>query len=716
MDDISDSRPGILGRLRILWRTTRLWLIIILGILGTIGATAIPLARQDAAVGLQVGDVAPRDILAPADLSYPSEVLTARARDLAAEDVAEQFNPPDTEVARRQIESLQQTLDFISAVRADAYASKEEKLGDLSGLDFIELEPEVAQAILEMPPPQWDMVQQSAVDTLEQVMRREIRQGRLEEFIRGVPAWVSIGLGDQQFRVVVDFVQAFVRPNTALNVEATEGQQEAARQAVEPVVKRYSQGETIVERGEVITESHIEALRQFGLLQTGEPWKEILVRGVLVILLASTLLLFARQTQPELFRNPRMVAALSTLFVLLTLAMQAILPGRTVLPYIFPYATMPLLMAVLFGPGIGVLTAFITGALAGYLAPGGLEIALYASLGGMLAALMIGRAERLSAFFWAGLAASLAAMIVVAVFRFLDPATDITGKATLLGAGFLSGLFSAILSVGLLLPLGHLLGVVTSLQLIELSRPDHPLLQLLLQNAPGTYQHSLQVANLAEQAAREIGANALLTRVGALYHDVGKALQPQFFIENQVAGINAHDQLDPATSASLILSHVHEGLDLARKHRLPDSIQSFITEHHGSQRTNYQYHEALAAADGDDSKIDLKRFQYPGPRPQSEETALVMLADGVEAKARADAPEDTEALNKLVRGIIEDRLESGQLDQTELTLGDLDTIRRTFVKALKGIYHPRIRYPGEEEDRPSPAGETGAIPQVQAEP
>jgi putative nucleotidyltransferase with HDIG domain len=333
----------------------------------------------------------------------------------------------------------------------------------------------------------------------------------------------------------------------------------------------------------------------------------------------------------------------------------------------------------------------------------------------MMAALMIGRAERLSAFFWAGLAASLAAMTVVAVFRFLDPATDITGKATLLGAGLLSGLFSAILSVGLLLPLGHILGVVTSLQLIELSRPDHPLLQLLLQNAPGTYQHSLQVANLAEQAAREIGANALLTRVGALYHDVGKALQPQFFIENQVAGKNAHDQLDPATSASVILAHVYEGLDLARKYRLPASIQSFITEHHGNQRTNYQYHEALQAAGGDASKIDLERYQYPGPRPQSEETALVMLADGVEAKARADSPENSEALNDLVRGIIRARLESGQLDQTDLTLGDLDTVRRAFVKTLKGIYHPRIRYPGAEEGT-KPSGEAEPIPQVQSGP
>lgn len=716
MEEASDSRDRFLARIRRLWVTTRLWFIVVMGVLGTIAAISIPLTSRDAAVGLQAGDVAPRDLLAPSDLSYSSDVLTEKARLQAAAEAPEQFDPPDSQVARHQIEFLQHSLDFIDTTRADPYATQQDRLSDLAKLDYIQLDPGDSTTILEMPDPQWEMVKEDALEVLEQVMRREIRPSRVEEFIRGVPAWVSMSLSETQTQIVVALVRPFVRANTQLNVEATEAQRQAARQSVEPVVKSFSQGETIVERGEVVTQEHLEALRQFGLLQAGEPWKEILIRGVLVVLLASALVLFAYRTHAGLFRNPRMTAALSTLFVLLALAMQAVLPERTVLPYLFPFATVPLLMAVLFGPSMGVMTAFITGILAGYLAPNGFELTLYASLGGMLAALVIGRAERLSAFFWSGLGASLSCMVVVAVFRFLDPATDITGKATLMGAGMLSGLFSAILAVGLLLPLGQLLGVVTSLQLIELSRPDHPLLQLLLQNAPGTYQHSLQVANLAEQAAREIGANPLLTRVGALYHDVGKALQPQFFIENQISGVNAHDQLDPATSAGVILSHVYDGLELARKHRLPRAIQDFILEHHGSLRTSYQYNEALNAAHGDPAKVDPNDYQYPGPRPHAAETALVMLADGVEAKARAEAPSDPKGLNSLVADLIRERLNSGQLDKTNLTLKDLDTIRRSFVKSLKGIYHPRIQYPqldkpgGEKGDAPQP------LPQTQTEP
>jgi putative nucleotidyltransferase with HDIG domain len=258
--------------------------------------------------------------------------------------------------------------------------------------------------------------------------------------------------------------------------------------------------------------------------------------------------------------------------------------------------------------------------------------------------------------------------------------------------------------------IGTLLGLTTSLQLIELSRPDHPLQQYILRNAPGTYQHSLQVANLAEQAARVVGANALLTRVGALYHDAGKAARAQFFIENQVPGQNVHEQLDPTTSAGVILEHVNAGLELARRFRLPARVQAFIPEHHGTMRTSYQYRAAIEAAGGDEELVDGRQFQYPGPPPQSKETAILMLADGVEAKARAETPEDEGEIDDLVRWVINSRLELGQLDQVDLTLRDLDTIRRSFISTLRGIYHPRIVYPSTKEEVETLAVEADQTP------
>jgi putative nucleotidyltransferase with HDIG domain len=460
-------------------------------------------------------------------------------------------------------------------------------------------------------------------------------------------------------------------------------------------------------------------LEEFGLLRAPEPWREIAINGLLVLLLGGSFALYAYRTHSKQISNPSLALATSLLFIASAFVLQVMIPGRTVLPYIYPAATLPILLAVFFSPSMGILSAFITGTLAGFIAPRGLEMALYVTLGGMLAALMIGHAERLGSFIWAGIAASVGSAIVIVIFRIPDPATDLVGKFSLLGASFTSGILSASLGFGLLLAIGNAIGITTNLQLIELSRPDHPLLQQILRNAPGTYQHSLQVANLAEQAARAINANALLTRVGALYHDLGKAQRPQYFIENQVSGQNVHDQLDPKTSADIILGHVREGLDMARKHRIPESIRAFITEHHGTLETTYQYNEAVEAAGGDESTLDRRDFRYPGPSPRSRETALLMLADGVEAAARAESPQDQEAIDDLVRWVIEDRMSKGQLDRTNLTLKDLDTIRKSFVSTLKNIYHPRVRYPNSNAKEPqntpaAPAEDASPIPSEQA--
>jgi putative nucleotidyltransferase with HDIG domain len=462
----------------------------------------------------------------------------------------------------------------------------------------------------------------------------------------------------------------------------------------------------------VVEALQLEALEAFGLLSTANRWQAVAVQALLVSLLGAALALYAVRVTPEFLHNVGLAAVTSLLFVLVALAMQFAIPDRTVLPYFFPAATLPILLAILVTPGIGLMSALVLGGLAGFLAPRGLELGLYFTLTGALAALMIGRAERLSSFIWAGLAADLAGVVIVLVFRLPDPTTDLRGMAELLGGATASGLISAGLAFGLLLLIGNLLGITTNLQLIELSRPDHPLLQLLLRSAPGSYQHSLQVANLAEQAARAIGANPLLTRVGALYHDVGKALRPQFFIENQIPGHNIHEQLDPATSSSMIVGHVQDGIELARKHRLPRAIADFIPEHHGTLETSYQYHAAIQAAEGNGDSVDRADFTYPGPKPRSRETAILMLADGVEAKARSEMPEDEDSIDVLVHWVIDDRLSKGQLDRTDLTLKDLDTIRRSFVGTLKSIYHPRIRYP---ETPPSTESPVEPEPAAQAE-
>ncbi|OGT26460.1 MAG: hypothetical protein A2Z17_05930 [Gammaproteobacteria bacterium RBG_16_66_13] len=696
MDESAAARPPFLARLRQAWRNAGLWVILAVGATAMVLALSAPLSARNESIRLVVGDVAPQDILAPFPLSFSSESLTEDARVEAADAVAPVFDPPDAGAARQQLESLRLLLTYIEAVRSDRYATPEQRLADLAAVNVLRVDSGTAQALLNLPESRWQAVKVETTSVLEQVMRSEIREGRLEEVRRALPALVSITFPEDQAGLVAHVATAFVAPNSLYNEAATQAAREAAEAAVPPAIKTYAAGETIVTRGQIVEPVHLEALRAYGLLQPPEAWRDIAVDALLVTLLAAVLVLYVYRVHPVLATSTRMAVFLSVAFILNTLAMQVMIPGHTVLPYLFPASTLPMLLAVVFGPGMGLVGALITGAIAGYLSPGGLEIGMYAGLSGAMGALVLGRADRLSSFFWSGVAASLSASAVVVVFRFPDASTDILGKATLLGAAGINGLISASLAFGLLLLAGNLLGIVTSLQLIELSRPDHPLLLFILRNAPGTYQHSLQVANLAEQAARAVGANALLTRVGALYHDAGKALRPQFYIENQTPEQNIHEQLDPATSASVIQSHVSEGLELARKYRLPSQIQAFIPEHHGTLEMSYQYRAAVEAAGGDEHLVDAKEFSYPGPRPRSKETAILMLADGVEAKARAELPHDEVEIEQLVDWVIRDRLQRGQLDRTDLTLKDLDTIRRSLTTSLKGIYHPRLRYPGPE--------------------
>ncbi|MGB9673237.1 MAG: HDIG domain-containing metalloprotein, partial [Anaerolineales bacterium] len=284
--------------------------------------------------------------------------------------------------------------------------------------------------------------------------------------------------------------------------------------------------------------------------------------------------------------------------------------------------------------------------------------------------------------------------LLLLILNQMSGVSDVLTLVSITGAVIIGGIASAGLAILLQFLFAQYLGLTTALHLMEISRPDHPVLRFLLTNAPGTYQHSLQVANLAEQAAERINADPLLTRVGALYHDIGKALNPAFFIENQMAGsINPHNNLDPAVSAKIIINHVTDGLALARKYRLPQRIQDFISEHHGTMIARYQYANAVNAANGDESKVDINQFRYPGPTPRSRETAILMLADGCEARVRAEQPKDENELRRLIKSVFDNRIATGQLDQTNLTLHDLTELMDAFTTILRGIYHPRIEYP-----------------------
>jgi hypothetical protein len=257
----------------------------------------------------------------------------------------------------------------------------------------------------------------------------------------------------------------------------------------------------------------------------------------------------------------------------------------------------------------------------------------------------------------------------------------------------------------------NIMNLPTSLKLIELMQPNQPLLQRLLREAPGTFQHSLQVANLAELATERIEGNATLVRVAAMYHDIGKTLNPHFFVENQ-KGINPHDILDdPQKSAKILIGHVLEGDRMARRSRLPNRIRDFIREHHGTTKPFF-YYKAVELANGDESKVAAADYTYPGPIPQSKETAILMLADGSESAARGIQPRTEEEVAGVVNMIFEKDLQEGQLDESGLTLNDLKVIREVFIETLQGVYHTRIAYPGQITGQIADEKETKPVPKL----
>jgi putative nucleotidyltransferase with HDIG domain len=558
------------------------------------------------------------------------------------------------------------------------------------------------------------------LSVLEQVMRNTIRESDQSTIRRSVPSLVSLALTEDQAGLVVELVSAFIVPNSFNSPELTEAARQAARDAVQPVTQSYKPGEMVVAGGQVISAAQLEALEKLGLIERGQQWQDYLGVSALVILTTTFIgMYFYRRNRPYLSQL-RSLVLIAIIFIIFLVGARLSIPNRTIIPYLFPLPAVGLLLATLFNLDTGLVFGLVISVLAAYGLPNTLDLMPYYLLASLTGVLVLGPARRFWAFFRAGIAIALAGIATILAFRLPFNQMDWVGIVTLVGAALFNGLASASITLLLQYFLAQILGLTTPLQLLEISRPDFPLLQFFLRNAPGTYQHSLQVANLAEQAAESIGADALLTRVGALFHDVGKAVNPTFFIENQTHGsLNTHDDLDPAESSAAITQHVLEGIKLARKYRLPRRIDDFILEHHGTMLTNYQYTQALEAAGGDESKVDPEQFQYPGPSPRSRETALLMLADGTEARVRAIAPQNEEELRKLIRSTIEHVQKSGQLNNTQLTLNDLNKIEDSFVTTLRGSFHPRIEYPkanNKPPQGPSAAEDVPTIPRDAVKP
>ncbi len=649
---------------------------------------------------LEPGMVSRDSLRAPERLTYTSILRTDRARDRAAGEVNDIFSPPDRSLAVQQVSNVEAIARFIDAVRADAYATESQKERYLSEIQLIQFAPDQIDSILTLPDPRWQLVVDETVRLVDRKMRGEIREGTMNIVLSGLPQDVDLELADEESELVLAWASSLIIPNTYLDTERTEQARNERRSAVAPVEQTYEAEQIIIREGEIVTPEQVEALQQFGLYQPQRAATEYIGIGIFALLLALTLTAYMVKEHHEFFTNFRIMGWLLVTLVGLAVGIRWVMTEHPLLAYLLPTATTGMLLGVLLGVDVAVVVTVVIAMLVGFVT-NSLELIVYTLIGGVIASLSLKRVERLGVFVWTGFLVGVANVAVIVTFALSRGIGDWYDLASAAGVGMINGAASASLALGGFYVLSNLVGITTFIQLMDLSRPNHPLFRELLLNAPGTYHHSIVVSNLSEAAAEAIGADMLLVRVGAYYHDVGKIKNPHFFVENQTEGVNAHDTLnDPYKSAEIIVGHVKEGVALAKKHRVPGRIQDFIRQHHGT--TTVAFFLAKAIERDGAALVDESRFHYTGPKPQWRETAILMLADSVEAVTRAKKPTSIDSIDKIVRDIITERLTDGQLDECTLTLLDLNTIREAFVKVLQGIYHPRIAYPDKVKAAPIP--------------
>jgi putative nucleotidyltransferase with HDIG domain len=654
---------------------------------------------------IKVGDVASADIVAPRTESYISQIQTQAARNAASAAVDPIY---DFSAGKAISIATAQKAAFGLRVKpvdqAFDAATKPEQRDTILAAALPDLTDASRLTLLGLKADRWAAVRAEASRVLDLTERQPLRDTDVESAKLGLSGLMGVGLDETERSLAAELISPLVVANSSFSSVLTDQARSDAVRAVPDVVVDYKQSETIVRKGQKISDIDLEAIEKLGLLDARPDVARLGGWFLLSVLMVGILLAWIWRFRAEIWHRSNALVLIGLVVVGTTLILK-LTAGRTGLPFIVPTAAAAMLLTILLDSGVAtivlVLIALLGGAVNGTAGP---ELTAYIFFGGMAGVIAIRRGDRLQIFLQAGLMIAIVNVLVVAMYGFLG-AQDARGVLELIGASLLSAAGSAVAAVGTFAVLGSVFGILTVFQLLELANPSQPLLRRLLVETPGTYHHSLMVGNLAERAAEAIGADPLVTRVAAYYHDVGKLANPLAFIENQAGGENVHDQLDPETSAQILKQHTADGIDIAYKAKLPKSLIAFIPQHHGTAIMSYFYARArgMAAApyggpqtaDGARAAatVDERKFRHAGPKPQSREAALIMLADGVEASVRSLESRDEPAIRAMVARIIDERMADGQFDECDLTLRDVEKIKEAFVQQLLGMYHQRIAYP-----------------------
>ncbi|CAB1129622.1 Membrane protein containing HD superfamily hydrolase domain, YQFF ortholog [Candidatus Hydrogenisulfobacillus filiaventi] len=661
-------------------------------------------------VQVRVGDLAPRNVYAP--FGVVDWAATARARAAAARAVPDVYTT-DPRVLTQVDQQAADDFSLIGAMAADSAVPLAEREAALARLIPIGIPPAVWGQVLSQPPAGLKRLQQDTLVVLASVMGngngvRNTPLGRDEAqaFASQLAGQEETDPGLRAFLAALS--RQLVRPNMFLNRQVTRERRERAAAAV-PVVK-ILKGEQVLVQGQRVTPADIAVLKELGLLDQGfDPAPFLgsaMLAGVLTAILGGYFWFFRRNVLQT--RGLTIITGIITVLALIGSQTLSSVPALSDL--VVPAAAI--MVAELVDTGLGLVLAGVLALSIAVLTGAEANVALVSFVGGVAGVIGISRIAHRNDIILTGLVVGLVNLVTLAGLYIMEGAVLAQLEVWQeLVWGLVDGVLAAVVAMGSIPFLEAPFGIITSIKLIELSNPNQPLLRHLLVEAPGTYHHSMVVGNLAEAATEAVGGNSLLARVGAYYHDIGKSKRPYFFVDNQFGAENPHDKLSPSLSALIIASHVRDGVELAKKHHLPDAIVDFIRQHHGTTLIKYFYEKARQLDTGEGVVED--DFRYEGPRPQSKETAIVMLADASEATARTLKHPTAQNIEQVVRRIIKDRLEDGQLDDSNLTLKELDIIARTFTRVLTGVFHQRIEYPEpvlKEMERSQGRGGVGGKP------
>ncbi len=651
-------------------------------------------------IGIELGKPSPRTIKATRSIEFEDVAKTEEDRNTNEAEVEDVYIY-DIDVLNGEEGALYQIRYFYlltGIVQKKEDKTFEEKVDYMNNLLSGQYPGSIISLALNLSPDDLNLLMNKSQDIAREIMKEEIKPTEVDVAKNEA---ISLARADKDIKaedipIITSVLENNIKPTAVFDPLATEKARQEARLNTIPHMVSILEGQTIVFEGEIVNESDIIILTKLGLLQTGFNWKRFLY---IFFISSVTLLLFGVyifKFNLNIFNNTKKLVINALLVVIFT----ALIKALTILSsihlnfwnYLFPIIAASLICTILFGARMAMMLTVCLGIFAGIATDFDFSLAVAYILGGIFSTYMVSKVSQRSAVMRAGFFSSLVLAFLFLIINLIGGELETITLYTVLGV--VNGIICAVIAIGFLPFIESTFNVTTAMGLLELSSTDQPLLKELLMSAPGTYNHSILVGHLAESAAKSIGADSLLVKVAALYHDLGKMKRPEYFYENQSDIENIHDRLNPSMSRHIISNHIKDGLEMAVRNKIPRKVLNIISQHHGNSIISYFYEKQKdreLAANGVSNGLK-EHFRYPARKPQSKEAAILMLADSTEAAVRSIEKVTPKKIEQMVNDIFEDKLKDGQLNETNITLKEINTVKNTMIDGLMSIYHSRISY------------------------